>query len=116
MTFKDPPNTPPIEIPAAQRPNLTITFGTDGTFTAKADCNQVTGGYTTPAPGASSGDLTIVPGPATGAVCASSPLPEIYVLGLSRAKSYAIDPTTKLLTITMTDGGTLVFEVNKPTP
>ena len=34
-------------IPAADQPDYTVTFGTDGKFTAKADCNQVSGSYTT---------------------------------------------------------------------
>jgi heat shock protein HslJ len=40
--------------------NYRITFNSDGTFSAKVDCNQVAGAYTT-----SGSDLTITPGPST---------------------------------------------------
>ena len=46
-------------VPAADQPNYTIEFKSDGTFNAKADCNTTSGAYTT----TSSGGLTILPGP-----------------------------------------------------
>ena len=54
------------KVPASQNvvpdpQNYTIEFKSDGTFSAKADCNQLSGTYTT----TSSGGLTIVPGPMT---------------------------------------------------
>ena len=52
-------------VPAADQPNYTIAFNDDGTFNAKADCNQVSGSY---AVGASNA-LTITPGPSTMAMC-----------------------------------------------
>ena len=52
-------------VPAADQANYTIEFKSDGTFNAKADCNQLSGTYTT----TGSGGLTIVPGPMTLAVC-----------------------------------------------
>ena len=48
-------------VPAADQANYTIEFKSDGTFNAKADCNQLAGTYTT----TGSGGLTIVPGPMT---------------------------------------------------
>ena len=50
---------------AADQPNYTIAFEPTGTFSAKADCNQLSGSYTT----TGSNGLTIVPGPMTLAAC-----------------------------------------------
>ena len=52
-------------VPAADQPNYTIEFKTDGTYQAKADCNSTSGAYTT----TSSGGLTILPGPTTLVAC-----------------------------------------------
>ena len=46
-------------VPAADQANYTIEFKSDGTFDAKADCNQMSGTYTT----TSTGGLTIVARP-----------------------------------------------------
>ena len=59
--------------------NYTIEFKSDGTFAAKADCNQLAGTYTT----TSSGGLTIVPGPMTLALCPEASLDTLYMAGLS---------------------------------
>ena len=53
-------------VPAADQPNYTIEFKSDGTFNAKADCNTTSGAYTT----TSSGGLSILPG-ADDARCVS---------------------------------------------
>ena len=50
-------------VPAEAMVNYTITFNDDGTFAAKADCNQVSGTYTIE----DNSVLTIVPGPSTSA-------------------------------------------------
>jgi len=91
-------------VPDAQQANYTIRFETDGSFNAKADCNTVSGTYTT----TSSGGLTIAPGPSTMAACPEGSMSEPYILGLSNAASYAIDKDQ--LTITLKDGGTLVYK------
>jgi heat shock protein HslJ len=91
-------------VPAADQPNYTIEFKSDGTFNAKADCNQLSGSYTT----TSSGGLTIVPGPMTLAICPEGSLSSQYVAALGQAASYAI--ASGELTITLTDGGTLVYK------
>jgi heat shock protein HslJ len=64
----------------------TIGFKSDGKFSAKADCNQVAGGYTT----TSSGGLTITPGPSTLVACGADSLGDMYVAGLAMAASYSI--------------------------
>src|SRR5688500_1289343 len=59
--------------------NYTIEFKADGSFAAKADCNQVSGTYTT----AGNNALAIVPGPTTLAMCPEGSLDSLYVAGLS---------------------------------
>jgi heat shock protein HslJ len=91
-------------VPADQQADYTIEFKTDGTFGAKADCNQLAGTYTT----TSSGGLTIQLGPSTLAACPEGSLDTEYVTALGMAKSYAI--ANNALTITTTDEGTLEFK------
>jgi heat shock protein HslJ len=91
-------------VPAADQANYTIEFKSDGTFTAKADCNQTSGTYTTTA----TGGLTIVLGPSTLVACPEGSLAPQYVAGLGNAASYAI--ANAELTITLKDEGTLVFK------
>ena len=91
-------------IPPADQGKYTITFNTDGTFGAKADCNQVAGSYKT-----SGSSLTITPGPSTMAFCGEGSFGDLYVNALSTATSYAI--ASDQLTITLKDGGTLAFVV-----
>jgi heat shock protein HslJ len=91
-------------VPAADQANYTIEFKSDGTFAAKADCNQVLGTYTT----TSSGGLTIVLGPSTLVACPEGSLAPQYVAGLGNAASYAV--ANGQLTITLKDEGTLVFK------
>jgi heat shock protein HslJ len=95
-------------VPDAQQSNYTITFAADATFSAKADCNTVSGTYTAASPAAASGDLAIVPGATTSAACPEGSLADLYVLGLSNAASYAI--ANSQLTITLADQGTLTFK------
>jgi heat shock protein HslJ len=96
------------ELPADQQPNYTIEFLPDGTFKAKADCNQVSGSYTTADPNAASGDLTVTPGPSTMAFCPEGSYSDLYILALSLSTSYVIDATG--LTITMNPDGKLTFK------
>ena len=82
--------------------NYTIAFATDGTFSAKADCNQVAGQYTT-----SGSSLTITPGPSTLVACPDGSLGDLFVAGLAATKSYAI--ANSELTLTTADG-TMTFK------
>jgi heat shock protein HslJ len=91
-------------VPDADQANYTIEFKSDGTFQAKADCNQVSGTYTTTSPGA----MAITLGPATLVACPEGSLGSQYVAGLGNAASYAI--ASGQLTITLKDEGTLVFK------
>jgi heat shock protein HslJ len=82
--------------------NYTITFNTDGTFSGKADCNQVSGDYTT-----SGSDLTITPGPTTMMACPEGSLDGLFLEGIGKASSYTISGSD--LTITDSDEGTMQF-------
>lgn len=90
-------------VPAADQPNYTIAFSEDGTFSAKADCNQVSGSYAV----GDNNALTITPGPSTMALCPEGSLADLFTFGLANAASYAVTETG--LTITLQDGGTLQF-------
>ncbi len=90
-------------VPAAEQANYTIEFQADGTFAAKADCNQVAGTYEVGA----GGSISILPGPSTLAACPPGSMGDLYVVGLGNASSYAIEGGQ--LTLTLGDGGTLVF-------
>ncbi len=103
-------------VPDNQQTLYTITFADDKSFEAKVDCNTVAGTYVTADPTASSGPLTVEPGPSTLGFCGEGSaadrsrrsLGDLYVIGLSSAASYAIDGG--VLTITTTNGGTLQFK------
>ena len=91
-------------VPTAEQANYTIEFKSDGTFSAKADCNQLAGTYTT----TGTDGLAIVPGPMTMAMCPEGSLSTQYVdVARARPQSYAI--ANDQLTITLSDEGTLVF-------
>jgi heat shock protein HslJ len=90
-------------VPAEAMVNYTIEFNDDGTFSAKADCNQVAGDYTIQ----DSGVLTITPGPSTLAFCGEESLGDAYVAALAQAGAYTI--AENQLTITLLDDGTLTF-------
>lgn len=91
-------------VPAADQSKYTIEFKSDGTFQAKADCNQVSGQYVT----TSTGGMTITLGPSTLVACPEGSMGDQYVAGLGNTASYAI--ANSALTLTLKDGGTLVFK------
>ena len=91
-------------VPEADQAKYTIEFKSDGTYQAKADCNMLSGAYTT----TSSGGLTIEPGPMTLMACPEGSMSDQYVAALIKAASYAI--ANNQLTITLTDEGTLVYK------
>ena len=91
-------------MPEASQPNYTIAFNTDGTFSAKADCNTVQGGYVA----GSDGSLELTLGPTTIVACPEGSLSDLYLIALGKTASYAV--AGGQLTITLTDGGTLVYK------
>ena len=92
------------DVPADQRAKYTVSFAAGGTFSATADCNVVTGTWTATA----AGGLSIVPGRSPIVPCGDGSYGDLYVLALSNSASYAI--ANDGLTITLKDGGTLVYE------
>ena len=90
-------------VPPEAMVNYTIEFNEDGTFSAKADCNQVSGDYTIQG----NGVLTITPGPSTMAECGEQSLGDEYVQALGQAGSFTV--AENQLTITLLDDGTLTF-------
>ena len=82
----------------------TIQFADDNTFSAKVDCNQVGGTYTT----GDGGAMTIVPGASTTAACPADSLGDDFLTGLSGTTSY--DLADKQLSLTRADGGTLTLD------
>ena len=105
ITIAEPPFQGAVAI--EQQPNYTVTFNPDTTFSAKADCNILSGTYTTPDATAASGTLTLTPGPATIVACPPGSLSGLYMDALGQAASYSI--AENLLTITLIDGGTLQY-------
>jgi heat shock protein HslJ len=83
--------------------NYTITFNADGTFAAKADCNQVAGTYT-----ADGSNLALVLGPSTLAACAEGSLGGLYVEYLDLIATYAISGDQLTATF-IDDTGTMTF-------
>jgi heat shock protein HslJ len=102
FTTRDP--VAGADVPADQRAKYTPSFAAGGTFSATADCNVVTGTWTATA----AGGLSIVPGPSSIVPCEDGSYADLYVLALTKSASYAI--ANDGLTITLEDGGTLVYE------
>ena len=99
-------NTPQLAapVPAEARQNYTITFNDDGTFNAKADCNQVAGTYTIEG----NAQISIAPGPTTLVACPEGSLGDAYVAALAQAATFTT--TSDQLTLTLADDGTLTFQ------
>jgi heat shock protein HslJ len=83
--------------------NYTITFNADGTFTGKADCNQIAGTYT-----AEGTDLTLVVGPSTLAFCGEASQDAIYLDYLGKIATYTI-AGDQLTATFVDDAGTMTF-------
>ena len=96
--------TAPVSLSVVPTPeDYTIEFKSDGTFAAKADCNQVAGSYTT----GDGGAMTITPGPSTLVACPEESLADLYMAGLAATESYAITEGQLVLT---TSDGTMTFD------
>ena len=96
------------KVPASQSvvpdpQNYTVEFKSDGTYSMKADCNQVNGSYTT-----SGSDLTILPGASTLVACAPESMSDLYLQRIFLTTSYAIADSQ--LTLTQSDEGTMTFK------
>jgi heat shock protein HslJ len=82
----------------------TIEFGSDGTFVANADCNTVSGTYTSSA----SGGLKIYAGPSTLVACGDDSLSDVFVEKLGLATGYTFFRSE--MTINQADLGTMTFK------
>jgi heat shock protein HslJ len=83
--------------------SYTLTLNSDGSFNAKADCNNVSGTYTT-----SGSSLTIKPGPSTLAQCGAGSLGDQFVTQLGQVSTYEIKGQTMNLTLSG-NAGTMGF-------
>jgi heat shock protein HslJ len=83
--------------------NYTINFKPNNTFDAKADCNQVSGSWSTD----NGNSMTIKPGPSTLAACGPASLGSQFVAGLSQATNYVLDSNG--MTLTLGTAGTMTF-------
>lgn len=84
--------------------SYTIEFKDDGTFQAKADCNTVSGTYTTSASQA----LKIAVGPSTLVACGDDSLGNVFVDKLALATGYTFFRSE--MTINLQDLGTMTFK------
>jgi len=104
-------------VPEADQSKYTIEFQADGTFNAKADCNQVAGTYevhrggSEPGPpGPQGGSISILPGPSTLAACPPGSLADLFVIGLGDLSTVGLeDVEDGQITLTLIDGGKLQF-------
>jgi heat shock protein HslJ len=92
-----------VAVPADQQPLYALTFNSDSTFSATADCNQLSGAWSTPR----REGLTITPGASTMAFCGPDSYGDLFVHLLSRADTYKVE--NEQLTINLTRGGRLTF-------
>lgn len=98
-------------VPEADQSKYTVEFHEDQTFSATADCNQVSGTFEVwrggdnpdnptlglPAPGG--GHMAMLPGPSTLAACPSGSLADLFVLGLGNVSGYGTTDNTLTLGI-----------------
>ncbi len=99
-------NNPKHQSAVPDPQNYTLTFQDDGTFQAKADCNQLAGTYTK-----SGSSLKLTHGPMTLVACPAGSQSDHYVTLLGTVISYAIDG--KKLTLNLArDAGVMGF--NEP--
>ncbi len=96
--------TPQSQSDVPDPSSYTIEFKSDGTFTAKADCNSVAGTYTSSA----SGGLKISPGPSTQAACGADSMSDVFVQKLGLAISYTFFRSE--MTINLQDLGNMTFK------
>jgi len=91
-------------VPVEDMVNYTLKFNDDGTFDAKADCNQVGGTYTI----VDASVLTMTLGPSTLAVCGEESLGDDYVQLLDDVKTYSI--AENQMTLTLEDSSELLYQ------
>ncbi|MCU0477805.1 MAG: META domain-containing protein [Chloroflexi bacterium] len=96
--------TPQTQTDVPDPSSYTVEFKSDGTFQAKADCNNVSGTYITSASQA----LKITLGPTSLAACGPDSLSEMFVEKLGLATAYTFFRSE--MTINLQDLGTMTFK------
>ncbi len=96
--------TPAAQEDVPDSASYTIEFTSDETFVATADCNTVSGTYTSSA----SGGLKIYPGPSTLVACGDDSLSDVFVEKLGLATGYTFFRSE--MTINQADLGTMTFK------
>ena len=98
--------TQPASLSAVPDPeNYLLVLSDDGTFSAKADCNNMAGTYTL-----SGSDLTLEPGPMTLVACPPGSLSDKYVHLLAQVESQTV--TDGQLSLGLKNGaGSMFFHV-----
>ena len=96
--------TQPSSLSAVPDPqNYLLTLNDDGTFNAKADCNNLSGTYTL-----SGNDLTLQPGPMTRAACPPDSLSDKYISLLHDVATYSLENEQLVLGL-KNDAGSMFF-------
>jgi heat shock protein HslJ len=85
--------------------NYTIEFKPNQTFNAKADCNQVSGTWTS----TEGNGIDITVGPSTMAACGPDSLSDLFVADLGKASAYVLSEN-RTLTLTLSQEGTMSFK------
>ena len=91
-------------VPVEAMANYTLTYNDDGTYDAKADCNQLSGTYTI----VDESVLTMTVGPSTLAACGEESLGEEYVQLLGDVKTYSV--AENQMTLTLENSSELLFQ------
>jgi heat shock protein HslJ len=102
LTLNNPKHQSAIPDPQ----NYTLTLKDDGTFQAKADCNQLAGTYTM-----NGSSLTLTHGPMTLVACPSGSQSDQFVTLLGTVSSYSIDAKDLSLNLAKNAG---VMGFNEP--
>ncbi|MCB0912298.1 MAG: META domain-containing protein [Propionibacteriaceae bacterium] len=102
--------TPPFQgaVPQDKQDAYTIEFGTDESFTVRADCNTVSGTYQTADVSGSGGSISLSPGPATIVACEEGSYGDLYLTGLENVAAFGLEDGQ--LTLALVDGGKLEYQ------
>jgi heat shock protein HslJ len=82
----------------------TLTLADDGSFQAKADCNNVSGSFVT-----DGDEITLTPGPSTLVACPEGSLGDQFVSLLQTVSTFAVDGNDLILDLD-DRAGTMTFE------
>ena len=82
----------------------TIEFKENQTFSAKADCNQVSGTWTSTA----GNGLDITVGPSTLAACGPDSQSDLFIANLGKASAYVLNTSELVMTLGL--DGTMTFK------